>query len=47
MLKKLDFKDFWLKFLSRKSCVVDRRRCRLIVDISILVDNKISKYEIL
>ena len=47
MLTKMDFKYFWMKFLSRKSsCVVDSRRCRLIGDNSILADSKISKYEI-
>ena len=43
MLKKMDFKLFLLKFLSRKSCVLDSR---LIVDSSILADSKITKYEI-
>ena len=46
MLKKMDFKYFWLKFLSHKSCVVDSWRCRLIFNSSILADSIIYKYEI-
>ena len=45
-VKKMDVKYFPLKFLSCKLCVLDSRRCRLIVDSSILADSIIYKYEI-
>ena len=44
-VKKSGFQIF-LAAIRLKSCVLDSRRCRLIVDSSILADSKFSKYEI-